>query len=255
MQKKIIRQFCSRKMEKSNQNRQEKDRMKQKRKGSGRAASTRAFASGWKHLLIGVIVCLAGAVVCVGAVRRGTTQAAGKTTGTIYVNFDSKKSQANGSVKYPFKTIETALKHVRPGMLVLVSGTSTRPIVITGVHGTSGADITIRAAAGKASVKGGTIKETTALVTFYDCSYIRFEDFTVKNLKTKTTKADAIGVCIYGDSESTGHIEIKDCDISGIDCSGAYPAKKNCTGPGTWNPDTLESREVKTGAWNPADRK
>lgn len=142
------------------------------------------------------------------------------TSGGRYLYVSMTGSNTNpGTKQQPFGTLQYAANKAKPGDTVEVrGGTYCQRLAIT-ISGNSKAGyITFRSAPGEAAIlDGGCLlpgQGPTAMISLHNVSYVRIEDFEVRNYKTNNPNSVPFGIWVHGYGS---HIQILANNIHSIE--------------------------------------
>ncbi|WP_309399424.1 choice-of-anchor Q domain-containing protein [Cerasicoccus maritimus] len=124
----------------------------------------------------------------------------GASAAEYYLATDGSDS-ATGDIDAPWGTFAHALTQVSPGDGINVRAGSYAECVLVNQSGSEGAYITIRAHDGETVVIDGSeiiVSGRMGLVELQDCSYVRIEGLTVRNLSTSNRDQTPVGILYEG---------------------------------------------------------
>ncbi len=162
---------------------------------------------------IGVLFCL---LLMTGFLCASAQPASGGQH--LYVSMTGSNSNPGTKAK-PFKTLQHAADVAKPGDTVDVrGGTYCQRLAVTASGSVSAGYITFESAPGeKAILDGGCLLPKdgpSAMISLYNVSYVKIENFEIRNYKTNNPKSVPLGIRVYGHGS---HIELLNNDVHSIE--------------------------------------
>lgn len=136
----------------------------------------------------------------------------------LYVSMMGTNSNP-GTKEKPFRTLQQAADAAQPGDVVDVrGGTYCERLAVTSSGNATAGYITFRSAPGeRAILDGGCLlpkSGPSAMISLHNVSYVKIQNFEVRNYKTNNPKSVPFGIRVYGHGS---HINIVDNNLHSIE--------------------------------------